>query len=449
MHYYIYPAGKSGKTFGKMLDFINANVSYSFIDDGKPGITLQEQAAEIKNRIASKEAEVVIVLTQGIQVTQEREKQLIHRLTNAGIHIWRGAEFVEKIALQVCREAKNRISTFNRGGVLIGIVLYGFAGEKHLGNVDYELLRKGCKVVYLDNSGEEFVRIESNDNVMVIPYLMDYFKYIDFIKYFFSTASTYTRNENQIFFVQHHSYSSVLEAIMEDKIDYLKEIYRNNIDYLFVTCERIAKAAEVLIQDLPQKNQPFLVKSGYAAFDNEKEIQEYSRDLVLFALHDEEEVLEIYEAMKMLLEKGYKVGLRYRYEWVGKSKEIIELLGSFPNFSVNYNNRDFETTLAKTFVLITSASGVAYTFPIKHLCPVILYFKDKSLFEKTLGGVGFFDERIHLMANSSMEILLKVQEVQKINYREKILSYRNTEVIYFKEASRVIADKIWEIIQKG
>lgn len=185
MHYYIYPAGKSGKTFGKMLDFINANVSYSFIDDGKPGITLQEQAAEIKNRIASKEAEVVIVLTQGIQVTQEREKQLIHRLTNAGIHIWRGAEFVEKIALQVCREAKNRISTFNRGGVLIGIVLYGFAGEKHLGNVDYELLRKGCKVVYLDNSGEEFVRIESNDNVMVIPYLMDYFKYIDFIKYFF------------------------------------------------------------------------------------------------------------------------------------------------------------------------------------------------------------------------------------------------------------------------
>ncbi len=331
--------------------------------------------------------------------------------------------------------------------MLIGVVLYGFADEKHLGNVDYELLKRGCKVVYLDNSGEDFVRMSDN-NVMVIPYLMDYFKYIDFIKYIFSTASTYTRNETQVYFVQHHSFS-VLEAIMEDKIDYLKEIYRNNIDYLFAACERVAKAAEALIEELPQKNQPFLIKSGYAAFDNIREIQEYSRDSVLFALHDEEEVLEIYEAIKMLLEKGYKVGLRYRYEWAGKSKDIIELLKSFPNFFVNYHNRDFETILAKTFVLITSASGVAYTFPIKHLCPAILYFKDKSLFEKTLGGVNFFDERIHLMANSSMEIFLKVQEVQKINYKEKILSYRDTEVIHFKEASRVIADKILEVIQKG
>ncbi len=116
MHYYIYPAGKSGKTFGRMLDFIKADVSYSFIDDGKLGITLQEQATEIKDRISNKEAEVVIVLTQGIEATKERQKQLVNNLTNAGIPIWKGAEFVEKIALQVCIEAKNRISTFNRGG---------------------------------------------------------------------------------------------------------------------------------------------------------------------------------------------------------------------------------------------------------------------------------------------------------------------------------------------
>ncbi len=102
MHYYIYPAGKSGKTFGRMLDFIKADVSYSFIDDGKLGITLQEQATEIKDRISNKEAEVVIVLTQGIEATKERQKQLVNNLTNAGIPIWKGAEFVEKIAFQVC-----------------------------------------------------------------------------------------------------------------------------------------------------------------------------------------------------------------------------------------------------------------------------------------------------------------------------------------------------------
>ena len=72
MHYYIYPKGRIGKTLGKMFEFLEMHDSYSFVDDCQEGITLNEQACDIKNKIKNGEAKVVIALSQGIVITTQR-----------------------------------------------------------------------------------------------------------------------------------------------------------------------------------------------------------------------------------------------------------------------------------------------------------------------------------------------------------------------------------------
>lgn len=113
-----------------------------------------------------------------------------------------------------------------------------------------------------------------------------------------------------------------------------------------------------------------------------------------------------------------------------------------------YNNKNFKNFSSESFVVITSASSVAYTFPIKHLCPAILYFKDKNTFEKNIGGIGFFDDRIHFKASNSSEVVLQVRQTKDKDLSKKILKYRDEEVVNFKNASEVIADNIMQIINK-
>ncbi|WDL71882.1 hypothetical protein [Helicobacter winghamensis] len=450
MHYYIYPAGRTGRTLGKMLDYCEMNATYSFIDDSKKGITLKEQASRIKSQLEKNEAEIVIALTQGIAITQSRMAKLIKNLKTLEINRYFGNEFIQKIILRVCQKAQievQRLSSRGGGHLLVGVILYGLGDEKHLGNVDYELLKRDCKIVYLDHSGEEFSRA-INPNAIVVPFVMDYLKDADFVKYIFSTVSTYSRNANQVYLVQHHSYASVLEALMEEKLDYYKAVLKDKIDYLFATSHKTQKATEFLINRVCEDKKPNVLLSGYAAFDVENEVKENLRDKVLVALHDESEVLEIKESLLELLGLGFKVALRYRYEWRGEIQKFIETIKDNSNFFICHNNENFKNLSSESFTVITSASSVAYTFPIKHLCPAILYFKDENTFEKNIGGIGFFDDRIHFKASNSSEIVLRVRQTKDKDLSKKILKYRDEEVFNFKNASEVIADNIMQIINK-
>ncbi len=348
------------------------------------------------------------------------------------------------------QKSPNRSSTLKQSGgghLLIGVILYGLGDEKHLGNVDYELLKRDCKIVYLDHSGENFSR-EISSNAIIVPFIMDYLKDVHFVKYIFSTVGTYSRNANQVYLVQHHSYASILEALMEEKLDYYKAVLKDKIDYLFATSRKTQKVTEFLINGFCKDKKPSVLLSGYAAFDVEEEVKESLRDKVLIALHDESEVLEIKESLLELLGLGFKVALRYRYEWSGEIQKFIETIKDNPNFFVCYNNKNFKNFSSESFVVITSASSVAYTFPIKHLCPAILYFKDKNTFEKNIGGIGFFDDRIHFKASNSSEVVLQVRQTKDKDLSKKILKYRDEEVVNFKNASEVIADNIMQIINK-
>ena len=449
MHYYIYPAGRTGRTLGKMLDYCQINATYSFIDDNKQGITLKEQSLNIKKQLANNEAEIVLALTQGIVITQSRMEKLIKNLRELGINRYLENEFIQQIILRVCQKAQIEVQRLiSRGGhLLVGVILYGLGEEKHLGNVDYELLKRDCKIVYLDHSGEEFSRA-LNANAIVVPFIMDYLKDVYFLKYIFSTVSTYSRNANQVYFVQHHSYASVLEALMEEKLDYYQMVLKDKIDYLFATSYQTQQAVKFLTKEFCEEKEPNLLLSGYAAFDVEEEIGENLRDIVLIALHDESEVLEIKECILELLELDFKVALRYRYEWSGEIQKFIKTMKNHPNLLISYNNASFKDYSDRSFVVVTSASSVAYTFPIKHLCPAILYFKDKNIFDKNIGGIRFFEDRIHLKASSGAEIILQVKMAKDKELLEKILKYRKEEVVNFKQASEVIADSIVQIIHK-
>lgn len=120
MHYYIYPAGRTGRTLGKMLDYCEMNATYSFIDDNKKGITLKEQASKIKKQLKNNEAEIVIALTQGIVITQSRMEKLIKKLKALEINRYLGNEFIQQIALQVCKKAQIEVQRLSsRGGAFI------------------------------------------------------------------------------------------------------------------------------------------------------------------------------------------------------------------------------------------------------------------------------------------------------------------------------------------
>lgn len=110
MHYYIYPKGKIGKTLGKMFEFLEMPDSYSFVDDFQEGITLKEQANSIKSGVESGEAKVVIALSQGIVITTQRAKRLEENLLSYGIKEYLGSDFVENIAIAVCKKAEKLIA---------------------------------------------------------------------------------------------------------------------------------------------------------------------------------------------------------------------------------------------------------------------------------------------------------------------------------------------------
>lgn len=117
MHYYIYPAGRTGRTLGKMLDYCEMNATYSFIDDSKKGITLKEQASRIKSQLEKNEAEIVIALTQGIAITQSRMAKLIKNLKTLEINRYFGNEFIQKIILRVCQKAQIEVQRLSSRGV--------------------------------------------------------------------------------------------------------------------------------------------------------------------------------------------------------------------------------------------------------------------------------------------------------------------------------------------
>ncbi|WP_299546298.1 hypothetical protein [uncultured Helicobacter sp.] len=117
MHYYIYPAGRTGRTLGKMLDYCQINATYSFIDDNKQGITLKEQSLNIKKQLANNEAEIVLALTQGIVITQSRMEKLIKNLRELGINRYLENEFIQQIILRVCQKAQIEVQRLiSRGG---------------------------------------------------------------------------------------------------------------------------------------------------------------------------------------------------------------------------------------------------------------------------------------------------------------------------------------------
>ena len=457
MHYYIYPKGRIGKTLGKMFEFLEMHDSYSFVDDYQEGITLNEQACDIKNKIKNGEAKVVIALSQGIVITTQRVKTLEENLQSHGINEYLGREFVEGIAIAVCKKAEDvlvkSLSLSGGGGALIGIVLYGLGNEKHLGNIDYELMKRGARVVYLDSSGDDNVsRKYEEGRAVVIPIPMDYFKHIYFLKYIFSTASTYTRNREQIFFVLHHSFSAVLEAYVENKIEYLKNVYKTKIDYLFETSRKMTKVTQFI-----SPNKPILLNGGYAAFDIENDNEEsiVKRDALLIALHDREEIDSIKEIFEQLLQKKIILFVRYRYEWGLDFLRYLERFKKRSNFFVIETNVELNEAIKRSFAIITSASSMAYTFPLKTLCPAILYFKGKNCFMDKMAGESFYDERLHLYATNIQDLISILEEIfLKLNknyfalWQEKILDFRRNEVYHWKNASSCIADQILKIINK-
>lgn len=452
MHYYIYPRGKIGKTLGKMFDFLEMSDSYSFIDDYQEGITLKEQASSIKENIKKGGAKVVIALSLGISITEQRAKKLKNNLESFEIYDYLDNDFIESMAIEVCQKAERMIaqSLFLGGGALIGIVLYGLGNEKHLGNVDYELMNRGAKVVYLDSSGDDIVsRKYKEGQAIVVPLPMDYFKHIYFLRYFFSTASTYTRNDRQIFFVLHHSFSAILEVYIENKIEYLKKVYQAKIDYLFETSRKMTKVIQYL-----SPNKPILLGGGYAAFDNEIDIDVFrNKDSLLIALHDKEEIEGIESSLEEILKVGIKLFIRYRYEWGKDFLSYLKGFEHFTNFTLLFNNEELNNVIYQSFAIVTSASSMAYTFPLKTLCPAILCFEDGGRAKTQINGESFFDKRLHLDVVTPKELggfiaklYCKVDNEYFRLWRDRILDYREKEVYHWRNSSSYIANKILEII---
>ena len=110
MHYYIYPKGKIGKTLGKMFDFLEMSDSYSFIDDYQEGITLKEQASSIKENIKNGSAKVIIALSLGISITEQRAKKLKNNLESFEIYDYLDNDFIESMAIEVCQKAERMIA---------------------------------------------------------------------------------------------------------------------------------------------------------------------------------------------------------------------------------------------------------------------------------------------------------------------------------------------------
>lgn len=311
-------------------------------------------------------------------------------------------------------------------------------------------MKRGARVVYLDSSGEDVVsRKYEEGSAVVIPLPMDYFKYIYFLKYIFSTASTYTRNDKQVFFVHHHSFSAVLEAYVENKMEYLKKVYQTKIDYLFETSRKMTKVTQSI-----SPNKPILLSGGYAAFDNEADMDGIcKKDSVLMAFHDKEEMEEVAKSLEEILEAGIRVFVRYRYEWGKDFLRHLKVFEKFTNFALLFDNEGLNKAIWQSFAMVASASSMAYTFPLKTLCPAILCFESGSKAATKINGESFFDERLHLGVVNYQELgefVVRLYQGLEDHYfslwREKILAYRANEVYHWRKSSSYIAEKILEIV---
>ena len=101
-----------------MFDFLEMSDSYSFIDDYQEGITLKEQASSIKENIKNGSAKVIIALSLGISITEQRAKKLKNNLESFEIYDYLDNDFIESMAIEVCQKAERVIaqSLFLSGG---------------------------------------------------------------------------------------------------------------------------------------------------------------------------------------------------------------------------------------------------------------------------------------------------------------------------------------------
>ncbi|MBD5165442.1 hypothetical protein [Helicobacter sp.] len=444
MRYFIYPRGGHGRTLGEMLKFLDSNIEICFIDDSYAEISLES----CKNEILSSGDKVLLALEQKNPYSRVIMQQLIKNLKESKITNYQKS--VLYYSTRIVGIAKQE--TLRRGWKVkntIAIGVYNLGGEKHLGFIDEALKNHGFHILYLCSNDVSYhkCRKKDSDNSLAIPLVVEHFDLVDFVWALYMTTPCNFKNPKVKYFYQPHGIADCLENILRfGGIEETMEIVRH-ADYIVVPtrleAEILKKSLEYYCLDKE------LIEGGYPAFEVvNKEIinnKNLTRDSVLIAMHDESDLSDIQEGVKLLLENSIKVIFRPGYGWRKQAiDEFSARFSSNPCFSIDEGEKISADSYNKSFCAVVSASSVGYTFPLTTFCKAILYFEDKSIIDSNCLGYRYFNPILHDYAYNPQSLLQAVERARdlQVKYQSIIQEYKIQQVFHLGNASEVIAKKI-------
>ncbi|MGP1450204.1 MAG: hypothetical protein ACTTJS_03640 [Wolinella sp.] len=436
MQYFIYPKGVNGKLLGEIIEFFEPDSSVSFIDDSDPDCSLDT----LKDRIG--EAQILLA-------SKKHKKKLIENLRRVGAENF--CDGIELFGAKNSQYAKSKLKNPKRA---VGIYLSGFANEKHIGTLDMELKNRGVEVLYIAKDKDALLtNIERIGENPAIICWHDFLGELREVAIFVSTNGGRAHDSVKTINLGHSLvHLPELHYHFPDALEYksmIRDWYFNMNDYLVVSNEIDYAIIGKLSKRYERKTE--ILRFGYLGF--EEIFEDDDKTPLQSVLLAPKKVLceESYYAMisEILSKTDLNVILRYHKDDRGEliEDEAERRFSSSGRFFIDREPKLKNSLKAQCVSVITDFSTFAYSFPLSLFRPVILF---GMTWEPSVEGIEFANENLHIKTHLAHEVVEALRDISENRtlYMTRIKQYKDSILYPYKDASKELAEKIIEILDK-
>jgi len=438
MKYYIYPKGKNGILLADVISQIHPNIEIDFIDDNNTESSIENYAKKRTNDL------ILIASTQ-------YKLNIIEKLESLNIK-----NYIDGLSLYGKELNKFIISNKKLDKKPIAFLLRGLANEKHLSKLDMSLEEYGYEILYIcENKKVLELNKKRLRNKLIIISGHELLSYLTEISLFVTTNGGITNSKVKSFDVR-HAFCEPLHFpyLNPENYQIILDKYMNNVDYICTSCTNTFEVMNMNLKYLI--NKPILLKAGSLSLDryiklvNENKGNFEVKNKVIVAIKDVFNKKDIIKLSKLLISKNLKVIFRTHPDFFTSldSLEISEYFKNEKNFVFDKNSEMSIKDRMESLTLITDYSSLGYTYPLSTLKFSIIYNPFKE--EKKIHGYSFFDENIHLKANTIDDIVSNIENIREHQEEniKKIKKYREKCVFNLEKSEEFILNQIIGILKK-
>ena len=354
----------------------------------------------------------------------------------------------------------------------VGITIIGYTSDnKHIGDIDIRLQKRGIKVVYLCNSMCAYEnlkeRIKDFKALVLIAHPI-YYAYISRVKVLLSTNDPLPlqKMNNIKTKIIHlgHNFNEALQYTLwrTDKNYVFNSLKRERLDrshYVVVHTENDYRVLQKTCEYFNIANTKIL-KGGNPSLDwtlhqyqENAQLSNKGRKYLLLAPSYLENFLEdsqMIDALEEIINQKIflvirphplqlqKVHLKYKDLLDSWSKKNFQ-------FKIDDSGKYFNDYLVNSFALLTDESSMGVSYPFYALKPSAIYIKESRRIGVRIDGIGLYNENLNILVDDCETLKRSIiglsSEGADIIDRERfIYNFRNEQVYNFMKSSEYLAN---------